>query len=141
MRGALTPFARYFARAVLTWQMSHVLSLPLAVVRALELSLGADAHVARTEPVVIDLVGWSFWWRRQAGVAAAVDQGLADELSAFGKAVGATLRRLLPRVSGVKLRGVGPEALDLPRVNLTSDGWLTLETRRRARTAPRVLCL
>ena len=45
--------------------LTEILSMPLAIVRGLQLALGPAAFKARTEPVVIDIAGWSCWWRRR----------------------------------------------------------------------------
>ena len=45
----------------------------------------------------------------------------------LGESTGATLRRLLPRVKSMLIRGYGPEVPDVPRTSLREDGWLSLE--------------
>jgi hypothetical protein len=84
----------------------------------------------------VDVVGWAFHW-----VEREVEEGTSNTVTItpwdgstavltrlfWGDQIGGALRRLLPLVESVSIRGIGPEAPPLPPIPLRADGWLSLE--------------
>lgn len=117
-------------------ELTSSLTTALTIVEALRLSLGGEAYAARTAAVRVDVVGWAFHWVErevEEGTSNTVTVTPWDESTAaltalfWGDQIGGALRRLLPLVESVSVRGVGPEAPALPPTPLRADGWLTLE--------------
>ena len=83
----------------------------------------------------MDVVGWAFDW-----VERPVEEGTSNTVTVtpwedvaaataerWGSLIGGALRRLLPSVERVAVRGIGPEAPSLAATAMRPDGWLTLE--------------
>ncbi|KAL1529053.1 hypothetical protein AB1Y20_000016 [Prymnesium parvum] len=121
-----------------TAQLSSYASTATTIAEALRLLLGNEAYATRTEAVTIDVIGWAFTWRERpeaeetsmTDVVHAWDAQLqAETRLVWGMHVGDALRRLLPRVEAVLVRGFGPEAPSVDVTPLRQDGWLSLELR------------
>jgi hypothetical protein len=102
---------------------------PMVIMQALRLSLGDEAFAARTSPLVIDLLGYVPWRDRHHSHAYVLPWEVVaeDTRAVLGSRMGDTLKRLLPRVEHVLIRGYGPECPRVPRTSLRDDGWLDLE--------------
>lgn len=82
------------------------------------------------------MIGWAFTWRermeeRESSMTSRTSDWNA-ELSAetklvWGSLIGDTLRRLLPLVQSITVRGFGPEAPTVSLTPLRDDKWLSLE--------------
>jgi len=100
------------------------------------LTLGEEQYKGRTERVTIDVVGWAFYWVERpvaTGTSNTVETTEWDEITQvatqfyWGSRIGGILRRMLPRVEAITVRGYGPEAPSLSLTPLRDDGWLSLE--------------
>mmetsp|Transcript_5507 Transcript_5507/g.18477 ORF Transcript_5507/g.18477 Transcript_5507/m.18477 type:complete len:690 (+) Transcript_5507:2-2071(+) len=116
-------------------ELTSSLTTALTIVEALRLSLGDEAYASRTAAVDVDVVGWAFDW-----VERPVEEGTSNTVTVtpwedvaaataerWGSLIGGALRRLLPSVERVAVRGIGPEAPSLAATAMRPDGWLTLE--------------
>ena len=116
-------------------ELTFIQTTALTIADALRLTLGNEAYRSRTEPVTIDVVGWAFHWLDRSDVtdtsmtAEAPDWPDVEQATRlfWGVQIGDALRRMLPLVESVAVRGYGPEAPRLPPTALRDDGWLTLE--------------
>lgn len=117
-------------------ELTSSISTALTIVDVLRRTLGDAAYAARTEPVVVDMVGWAFHWTVREEVdgtsntveVATWDAGLQRATRLFwGAQIGGALRRMLPLVESVTIRGYGPEAPAVARTTLREDNWLHLE--------------
>lgn len=115
--------------------LTSSLTTALTIVEILRTTLGAD-YASRTAPVTIDVIGWAFHWTERAeveGTSNTVEVSVWDtELQRdtrrfWGARIGGALRRMLPLVESVTVRGYGPEAPRVERTPLRDDGWLSLE--------------
>lgn len=117
-------------------ELTSSITTALSIVDMLRLALGDEAYATRTEPVTVDMIGWAFHWTVRAEVdgtsntvdVSKWDAGLQRETRLFwGARIGGALKRMLPLVESVTIRGYGPEAPRVERTPLRDDGWLMLE--------------
>ena len=116
-------------------EMTGHLTTALAIVDALRLALGDEALEKRTAPVTVDMIGWAFHWEDQdweiksthARPLAKWSEVKDKTRNYVGDTLGAVLRRLLPKVRALTIRGYGPEAPRVPSAAMRDDGWLSLE--------------
>lgn len=117
-------------------ELTASMSTALTIANSLRLTLGDQAYASRTEAITVDVIGWAFHWMAReeaAGTSSTVetmswDAELQHSTAFFwGAAIGDALRRMLPLVESVTVRGYGPEAPNVPRTALRADGWLNLE--------------
>ena len=117
-------------------ELTSSITTALTIADTLRLTLGDQAYAERTAPVTVDMVGWAFHWTAREEVegtsntieVAAWDATLQRETRLrWGAHIGGALRRLLPRVEAITVRGYGPEAPRVNRTALRADGWLSLE--------------
>lgn len=134
-QGAIADMLREYQAGVKSsdprMELTGHLTTALAIVDALRLALGDDAFETRTAPVTVDLIGWAFHWEDSATDGSREVPRWADVegMTAYhmGEMRGAVLRRLLPRVRALTIRGYGPEVPRVPPTSMRDDGWLTLE--------------
>ena len=112
-------------------EMTGHLTTALAIVDALRLALGDEAFETRTAAVTVDMIGWAFHWEDQLedGSRPMAKWSEVKSMTSYhmGNMRGAVLRRLLPKVRALTIRGYGPEAPHVPSAAMGDDGWLSLE--------------
>ena len=126
-------------------ELSAYITTAASLAEMLRLLLGREAYAGRTEPVTIDVIGWAFTWlERPEGEETSMTEKIHAwdaELQAatkliWGTYIGDTLRRFLPLVRSVTIRGYGPEAPEVALTSLRDDGWLSLELHQGLYTEP-----
>eukprot|EP00966_Prymnesium_polylepis_P321940 7378218-Prymnesium_polylepis.2 len=127
-------------------ELTLYITTAVSIAEMLRHSLGDEAFSVRTEPVTIDVIGWAFTWvprpeeDEETSMTEMVHEWTAELNAAtrlvWGAQIGDTLRRLLPLVKSVTVRGYGPEAPQVDLTPLRDDGWLSLELHHGLYTQP-----